>query len=102
MHEATCKDGATQHSMRDLPASTIDAAKSKQCLIHFCNPTTSGRDERGYWLVQQGDTVRHIASLVDLVWYIERMAPDEPLVLESVRRRVVIDGRVELQEVRHA
>lgn len=73
-----------QRAARYLPATTIEAARVKRCRIHFCSPMTSGQDEREWWMVQQGSSMKFIASLRELVEHIENVAPMVPLVMKPV------------------
>lgn len=91
-----------QHAALDLPATTLEAARVKRCRIHFCAPLTSGQDEREWWMVQQGSSMKFIPTLPEVVKYIEDVAPMKPLVLKPVSFDVENAGRAELQGAAHA
>lgn len=73
-----------RQSAHELPQSTIEAARVKRCRIHFCTPMTSGLDERESWMVQQGSSMKFLASLPDVVTYVEELAPMKPRVMKPV------------------
>lgn len=73
-----------RESAQELPQATIEAARVKRCRIHFCAPMTSGPDEREWWMVQQGASMKFLASLPDVVTYVEELAPLKPLVMKPV------------------
>lgn len=92
---------ALQHATQSLPASTIDAARVKRCRINFCTPVTSGLNERECWTVQQGSCTKFLATLPDLIKYVEELAPWEPMVLKRVNFNVENPDSNELQEAAH-
>jgi hypothetical protein len=83
----------SQHFAQEVPPSTREAALSKRCRIHFCTPVTSGLDEREWWMVQQGSSMKFIATLPEVVKYIEDVAPMKPMVMKSVNIDVENAGR---------
>lgn len=74
----------TRQPAQSLPAATVEAARVKHCRIHLCAPMTSGLGEREMWMLQQGASMKFIASLHELVKHIENVAPMAPLVMKPV------------------